>query len=454
MSLKTIAAIATPLGEGSIGTIRISGDDAIKVADCFFNAFSEQALSSLSGYSAAYGLVSEADGEAIDDAVALVFRAPHSYTGEDTVEISVHGGRVVLKAVLRRALECGAQLAEGGEFTKRAFLNGKLDLAKAESVMGLISAKNEAALKLSRGARSGKISRETEYVTEKLLETAASLAVYSDYPDEEIEGLDFDGFRSLLEHASERLSALLSTFDAGKAVLEGVEAVIVGKPNVGKSTLMNLLCGSERSIVTDIAGTTRDIIENTVNIGDITLNLSDTAGIHETEDTVERFGVDRAREKIENAHIILAVFDASSELSVEDKSLLDDIRDKKTIVILNKSDLAPKLTEKDFCDFNTIQISAKTGEGYERLSAEIARLCDAAHLTGEETVLISERQRNCASRALEGVRAALDALVSGATLDAVGVCVDDAVAALLELTGKRVTNEVADEVFRRFCVGK
>lgn len=453
MSEKTVAAVSTPIGEGGIGVIRISGEDALNVADRCFKAFSGEKLSSLSGYRAAYGELFDKDG-AFDDAVALVFRAPKSYTGEDTVEISVHGGRAMVKRALRAVLSSGACAAERGEFTKRAFLNGKLDLAKAESIMGLISAENDAALRISRAARSGRISRETEEITNRLLETAASLAAFADYPDEDIPELSTERFSLLLEDCSAKLQKLLSTYDAGRAVREGIDCVIAGKPNVGKSTLMNLLCGSDRSIVTDIAGTTRDIIENTVTLGDITLNLADTAGIHHTDDTVEKAGVEKALSRLDTAGIILAVFDTSVPLDNNDKRLLDEIKGRRAVVILNKTDLAPRLDMQNFKDFETVEISAKSGNGLEELTQKIADITAVSSLNPDDAVLISERQRNCAATAYSSVTEALEALKSGVTLDAVGVCIDDAIAALLLLTGKRVTNEVTDEVFRRFCVGK
>ncbi len=454
MSERTIAAIATPLGEGGIGVIRISGDDAILVAEKCFAAFSGEKLQDLSGYQAAYGKVVDKNGETLDDAVALVFRAPKSYTGENVVELSVHGGTVVTRQILRRVLECGAVLATGGEFTKRAFLNGKLDLTKAESVMGLISARSDAAAKISRGAREGRISRDTQNILNKLLETAASLAAFADYPDEDIPNLNQESFSRLLDECHAKCQKLISTYDTGRAIREGINCAIVGKPNVGKSTLMNLLCGSDRSIVTDIAGTTRDIVENTINVGDIILNLADTAGIHETNDTVEKFGVDRALQKIENAELLLAVFDSSVPLDDDDKQLLESIKGKKCIVLLNKTDLDAAFDKADLGEFEIIEISARKGDGYDALCSAINRVCKTEMLSPDDTVLISERQRDCVRRALDAVSAARDALICGMTLDAVSVCVDDAIAALLELTGKRVTNEVCDEIFKRFCVGK
>ena len=453
MSERTIAAIATPAGDGALGVIRISGEEAITVADRVFTAFSGKKLCELSGYSAAYGEVLE-NGKRLDDAVALVFVAPHSYTGENTVEISVHGGSLMLRSVLRLILKNGAFLAEAGEFTKRAFLNGKLDLTKAESVMGLISARSESELRLSRTAHSGSVVKKITEIEDNLVGLDASIAAFSDYPDEDIEGLDFDNFNRMLNECESALKKMLKDYDAGRVLREGIVTAIVGRPNVGKSTLMNMLSGEERSIVTDVAGTTRDIVEDTVIVGDITLRLADTAGIHDTEDTVESIGVKLAKDRIETSQMILAVFDATESLKEDDYALLEAIKGKNTIIILNKTDLADNISESDFGDLKVVKISAKEGKGYEEMSSAIAEASGTANLSPDSAVLLGERQRACAERALDGVTAAKEALVSGCTMDAVGVCVDDALAALLELTGKRVTNEVTDEIFRRFCVGK
>ena len=453
MAEKTIAAVASPIGEASIGVIRISGEKAIEVADKVFFAFSGERLADLEGYKAAYGEIK--DGEStLDDAVALVFKAPKSYTGEDVVEISVHGGRLMVRNVLRLILANGAENAAPGEFTKRAFLNGKTDLTKAESIMGLISAENDAQLRLSRAAHNGVLSEKIAKIEQSLIAAAASISAYSDYPDEDIEGLDNESFTAMLCEAEKALKQMLTSYDAGRIIREGIDTAIVGKPNVGKSTVMNMLSGWERSIVTDIAGTTRDVVEDTVTVGDIVLRLADTAGIHETADTVEQLGVQRANARINTAGLILAVFDGSLPLDSDDYALLEKIKELNTIIIINKSDLSIKADLSAFKGFITVETSAKLGDGYDRLAAAIAEICGTENLDPDSAVLLSERQRVCAAKALSGVTAAKDALISGCTIDAVGVCVDDAVAALLELTGKRVTNEVTDEIFRRFCVGK
>lgn len=453
MSERTIAAIATPAGDGALGVIRISGEEAIKVADKVFKAFSGNKLASLEGYHAAYGEIKDGD-TVLDDAVALVFRAPHSFTGENTVEFSVHGGSIMLRSVLRLILKNGAFMAEAGEFTKRAFLNGKTDLTKAESIMGLISARSEAELRLSRAAHSGRISRKIAEIEADLIAADASIAAFSDYPDEDIEGLNPESFKNMLKNAENELDKILADYDAGRVIREGIDTVIVGKPNVGKSTLMNMLSGTDRSIVTEIAGTTRDIVEETVTVGDITLRLSDTAGIHDTDDTVESIGVERAKDKIGSAQLVLAVFDSTQTLNDDDYYLLNSVSQENTIVIVNKTDLQKKIDYSKFDGFIIVETSAKNGAGYQELCTAIASITKTASLSADSTVLMNERQRACAQRAVDGVKEALTALRIGCTMDAVGVCVDDALSALLELTGKRVTNEVTDEIFRRFCVGK
>lgn len=451
--MKTIAAIATPAGEGALGVIRISGENAIEIADSVFFPFSGKKLCDLKGYTASYGEIKEGDTR-LDDAVALVFRAPLSFTGENTVELSVHGGSLMLRQILRLILSKGATLAEAGEFTKRAFLNGKTDLTKAESIMGLISASNDAQLRLSREAHNGRTSKKIAEIEKNLTALNASVSVYSDYPDEDIEDLSIENFSASLLSAKNALCEMLRDYDAGKILREGIATAIVGKPNVGKSTLMNMLSGTQRSIVTEIAGTTRDVIEENVTIGDIMLRLADTAGIHETADAVESIGVERAKEKIFASQLILAVFDCSKPLDSDDLSLLESINPQNSIIIINKTDIESGIDMSVFDGFEIVRTSAKNGDGYENLKNAISKLSGTANLKPEAAVLMNERQRDCAKRALDGVEEAIGALNMGCTVDAVGVCIDDALSALLELTGKRVTNEVTDEIFRRFCVGK
>lgn len=453
--LSAIAAISTPLGTGGVGIIRISGKNATEIADRIFVSVNGKKLSSSKGYRAYFGRIF--DGEtAVDEVVCLVFRAPHSYTGEDVVEINCHGGVVLLKKILRLVLQNGAQAAAPGEFTKRAFLNGKLDLSEAESVMTLISAQGEQGANAAFNQLEGSLSRKIEKINSSLLSLAAHIAAWVDYPDDEIEELGNNELYSTIHNAHLELCALLSNFDSGMAVTNGVEAAIVGKPNVGKSTLMNLLTGYDRSIVTEIEGTTRDVVEETVNLNGCILRISDTAGMRETGDIVEKLGVERSRKKLERAAIVFAVFDLSKPLSDEDKELIDECKDKNVIPIVNKTDLEPRL-DVDYIKNklgSPLFISAKIGDGYNELCDRVAELMGTKNFDTTSAMLVNERQRICCQKASDALKDALEALNIGLTPDAIGVCIDDAIAALLELTGQKASEAVVDEVFKQFCVGK
>lgn len=453
--LSAIAAISTPLGTGGVGIIRISGKNATEIADRIFVSVNGKKLSSSKGYRAYFGRIF--DGEtAVDEVVCLVFRAPHSYTGEDVVEINCHGGVVLLKKILRLVLQNGAQAAAPGEFTKRAFLNGKLDLSEAESVMTLISAQGEQGANAAFNQLEGSLSRKIEKINSSLLSLAAHIAAWVDYPDDEIEELGNNELYSTMHNAHLELCALLSNFDSGMAVTNGVEAAIVGKPNVGKSTLMNLLTGYDRSIVTEIEGTTRDVVEETVNLNGCILRISDTAGMRETGDIVEKLGVERSKKKLERAAIVFAVFDLSKPLSDDDKELIDECKDKNVIPIVNKTDLEPRL-DVDYIKNklgSPLFISAKSGDGYNELCDRVAELMGTKNFDTTSAMLVNERQRICCQKASDALKDALEALNIGLTPDAIGVCIDDAIAALLELTGQKASEAVVDEVFKQFCVGK
>ena len=433
-----IAAIATASGAAGIGVVRLSGDGAAAVADRVFRARGRgKTLAALPGYTALYGTVSDDDG-AVDDCVALVFRAPHSYTGEDVVELSCHGGTYLLRRVLRAVCAAGAVPAGAGEFTKRAFLLGKMDLTEADAVMDLIAAEGRLSARMALGAHEG----------------AVGLAAVVDYPYEDIPELDGEALDARLREAEERLGTLLSTFEAGRILREGVDTVIVGCPNVGKSTLMNRLAGVERSIVTDVAGTTRDIVEERVRLGEVTLRLADTAGIRETEDTVEKIGVERARQRMRSAALRLCLFDGSRPLSAEDRALAEQAG-REAVAVIGKADLPQRLDPRELQPrfAHVVRLSAATGEGLEQLEQAVAEVCGVAGLTGEEAVLSTERQRDGVVRARESVREAREALAAGLP-DAAAVSVDAAVDALAVLTGERATEAVVNEVFSRFCVGK
>lgn len=453
MFADTVVAIATPAGVGSVSMVRVSGQDAFAVADRVFRSFSGERLQEKPGYTALYGQIFDKD-RLIDEAVALVFRAPKSYTGENVVELTVHGGDFVAKEVVTALLEAGARTAGPGEFSKRAFLNGKLDLTRAESITEIIAANSRQTLALANAAHSGRTGQQINSIKELLLTAASDLAALCDYPDEDIPGLSTENVKNTLVFARDRLAAMLADFDCGQMLRRGILTAIAGSPNAGKSTLMNVLTGTERSIVTQTAGTTRDIIEETVRLGDVELRLCDTAGLREALDEAERIGVDRALDKVGEAQLVLGVFDASATLTNYDFRLIELMKNKPSVAVINKTDLNSKPDLTAFEGLCTVEISALEREGIDRLSETVLKTVGADKLNPEASALISERQRDCAFRAKEALDDALAAFNSGVTPDAAGVCADDALAALLELTGERITTAVTDEVFKRFCVGK
>ena len=453
--MSTIAAIATPNASGGIGVIRISGEEAVSVADSVFRSVSGKALSSLKGYSALFGHVYDGDS-LIDECVALVFRGPKSYTGEDVVEISCHGGLYVTQRVLRTVFNAGAVPAEAGEFTKRAFLNGKIDLAEAESVMNVISAHGQQALDAALNTLDGKLSGQIKNVAAALTNVSAGIAVWTDDPDEDVPVAHEENVREVVTEALGKLDELMSRFDSGRAVTEGVSAAICGHPNVGKSTLMNQLTGFDRSIVTPVAGTTRDVVEETVRLGDIVLRLADTAGIHESDDLVESIGIDRSMQKLRTSQIVLAVFDGSQELTDDDMNLLSECRNRRAVAIINKTDLEMKTDPEKIREYidDVVYLSAMNGEGIAQLQTALERLLGTAELDTSSGMLSSERQYSCCRSAAESLKEAVDGIDMGVTLDAVNVSIDYAIEKLLELTGEKAREAVVNEVFSKFCVGK
>lgn len=455
MKSETIAAISTAQGEGGIGVIRISGEDALGVADKIFKNVNGKHITDMKGYTAAFGKV-VCDGEDIDEAVALVFRAPHSYTGENVVELSCHGGIFITRRVLRAVLSAGASLAQAGEFTKRAFLNGKIDLTEAEAVMDIIGAKSKSAARAALCVKEGALRKKIDGVKNDLLSLAAHLSAWADYPEEDIAEVTDDMIFDVCEKAEKNLQKLLDSYDSGQAVKQGIDTVIAGRPNVGKSTLMNLLSGYEKSIVTDIPGTTRDIVEDTVLVGDVILRLSDTAGLRNTDDLVEKIGVDRAKKRLENCGLLLAVFDNSRELDDDDKELIRACVDVPSIAVINKTDLEQKLDVNYISSNinNIVYISAANGEGRDELTKAVEKIAGTENFSPNEGILSNERQRVAVENTLASVREADYSLKSGMTFDAVTVSLEDAISELLELTGEKTSDEVIDRVFHNFCVGK
>ncbi|MCH5320660.1 MAG: tRNA uridine-5-carboxymethylaminomethyl(34) synthesis GTPase MnmE [Eubacterium sp.] len=452
---KTIAAVATGNSVSGIGIIRISGDNAIEIADKVFKAVDGTPLSSLKGYTAKFGNV-YCDGESFDNAVALVFRNPKSYTGEDVVELSVHGGIFIVEKTLEAVFSAGAVPAQAGEFTKRAFLNGKMDLAQAEGVAALISAQGQEAAKASFNLLQGSLSNKISQVLDELINCSASMAAWVDYPDEEIPDLEENTLKEILENSAASLSELLKNYENGAVMTQGVDTAIVGRPNAGKSTLMNMLSGAQKSIVTHIEGTTRDIVENSVRLGNLVLHLSDTAGIRESDDIVESIGIKKAIDKMNSASLILAVFDSSDTLNDDDRMLIESCKGKPCVAVVNKTDLQRKIDLSQIKTYfdKIVYISAKNNEGTQELEQAVKELLGVENFDSSQPILANQRQKLCVSNAYNYICQAIDGVQMGITYDAINVMIDSAVDELLSLTGKKATEEVVNNIFSRFCVGK
>ncbi|MCR5708250.1 MAG: tRNA uridine-5-carboxymethylaminomethyl(34) synthesis GTPase MnmE [Ruminococcus sp.] len=453
--MSTIAAISTPNAVGGIAVIRISGENAITVAEKIFRPYGDKKVAAMQGYTCAYG-IAHGNGERIDDCVLTVFRAPNSYTGEDTCEISCHGGLYVSKRILRAVLKNGAVSAEAGEFTKRAFLNGKLDLTQAEAVMDVISARGEAELRMAEQLREGAAFKKAHACSDRLLKLLSGIAAWTDYPDEDIPEIEPTAITAELTEIRGELSSLIRSYDSGRILREGVATAIVGRPNVGKSTLFNCLSGCERSIVTDIAGTTRDVVEETVRLGDIVLRLSDTAGIHDTEDIIEGIGIDIAEKTARNAELVIVVFDGNCPMSADDFALIDKFNNKKCIAVINKTD-CEQLIETDILNekfIHIVYISAKNSEGIEQLESAVKELFEINPDSISVATAANERQKQCIERAISSIDEGIKVIETSEMYDALNVLLDEAEQSLLELTGEKITEAVVNEVFSRFCVGK
>ena len=461
MYTETISAISTPFGRGGIAVVRISGDRALEVGDKVFRPFDKKPLSAHGARLAVYGEVIH-NGEVIDDGIATIFLSPASYTGEDTVEISFHGGIKLAETVLKATFAAGAAPAEAGEYTKRAFLSGKLTLSQAESVINLIDAETEEQIKLASSHRRGALSAAADAIYNDIMGLVSSSYAYIDYPDEDLTDVEIGDYKLRLEKIHSELVRLEKSYDTGRAVSEGIKTVIVGKPNAGKSSLLNAMLGEERAIVTDIAGTTRDVIEETVRLERIVLRLSDTAGIRDTDDVIEKIGVDLAKDRISGAELVFAVFDATSPLDKEDRDLVSYIKksaeNKKVVAVINKTDsdvCTQTVTELENEFEHSVKISAKCKVGVDSLFS----LAESFYINGEidyntSAVIANARQHSAVVRAKEAVANALSALNNGFTQDIAGMDLEIALASISELDSRSVGEDVVKQIFGRFCVGK
>lgn len=450
-----IAAIATGSSLGAIGIIRISGPDCALVVDKVFSPNNGRKMSAIVPGRMTLGKLRDQDGGMIDECMCFTSKAPYSYTGEDTAELQCHGSPAVLAAALQALFGAGARQALAGEFTKRAFLNGRLDLTQAEAVIDLISAETLQAARNAAGQLTGAIGRRIDEIYDGLTNIMSHFHAVLDYPDEDIEDFQLADFESQLESAVSRLTGLLDTFDRGRVMKNGVSCAIVGRPNAGKSSLLNALLGYDRAIVTDIAGTTRDTITESVTVGGVLLKMADTAGLRATDDPIEKAGVDRAVKAAETAMLALAVFDGSQE-QADDETLQAASRAERAIAVVNKSDLPQRLDMKSLeASFDRVcVVSAAEGTGLDSLEAAVKDLFGDRGLIFDGGVLTNERHAQAVARARDSLSFALNSMRLGMTPDAVLVDVEGAMEALAEITGRSVSEDVTARIFERFCVGK
>ena len=453
----TIVAIATPPGPGAIGVLRLSGPGAVRLAERCFRPLGHKGLRDRPPRTLVYGSLLDRDGVVIDQALCTVSYGPHSYTGEDTAEFQCHGAPQVLSLGLEALCALGARLAGPGEFTRRAFLNGKLDLAQAEAVGDLLEATSREGVRQAAGQLAGARSRRIGEIYSALVDVMAHFHAVLDYPDEDLDPFTREGLSAALAEQEGALDALLSTCRRGRQLARGIPCALVGQPNVGKSSLLNALAGFERAIVTDIPGTTRDTVEANVELGGLPLRLIDTAGLRDSDDPVERMGVERSRAAMEQAELILVLWDSSARVTGEEVALLERaVELAPTILVWTKGDLptAPIPVLELPEGLQVVELSARTGEGLDRLEEAVAALFPRESGTPYGQMLTNQRQEEATGRARAAVHRAREALEAGVTPDALLTDVEEALAALGELTGQSVREDITDRIFSRFCVGK
>lgn len=458
MKSDTIAAIATAMTPSGIGIIRISGDDSFELIDKIYKSKSgKKLLSQCDSHTVHYGFIYDGD-EKIDEVMVLIMRAPNTYTREDTIEIDCHGGVFVMKRILETVIKYGARPAEPGEFTKRAFLNGRIDLSQAESVIDVINSKNEFALKNSLSQLNGAVLDSIKQIREVLLHEIAFIESALDDP----EHISLDSYPQklllIVDNQIKSIDKLLKSSDNGRILKEGINTVIVGKPNAGKSSLLNILVGADRAIVTDIAGTTRDVLEEQINLDGITLNLVDTAGIRDTDDIVEKIGVDRAKQYADSADLIIYVIDSSTELDDNDFSIIDILKDKNAIVLLNKSDLSTITTEnivKKYLDKPVINISAKDRMGIDELESKISEMFLHGQVSFNDEVYITNiRHKNSLTEALNSLKLVVESINNDMPEDFYSIDLMNAYEELGLIIGEAVEDDLMQEIFSKFCMGK
>ncbi|MGN9163582.1 tRNA uridine-5-carboxymethylaminomethyl(34) synthesis GTPase MnmE [Clostridium sulfidigenes] len=453
----TIGAISTSIGEGGIAIVRISGDKAKDVVEKIFQAKNGQSIKDMKSYTMKYGYIIDENNNHIDEVIVSFMKGPRSFTAEDTIEINCHGGVVATNKVLEQIIKQGVRLAEPGEFTKRAFLNGRIDLSQAEAVIDIINAKTDLSMKSALMQSEGLISKEIRGLREKLLSTIAHIEATVDYPEDDLEEVTSEMAIRDLDIIKKEIKGFIETAEEGKILREGLSTVIVGKPNVGKSSLLNALTKENRAIVTDIPGTTRDVIEEYINISGIPIKIIDTAGIRETDDVVEKIGVERSRAKINDADLIILILDSSNELTEEDKEIINHISNKKYMILLNKSDLNSKITQKDLENINCTNIyniSAKTGEGIDEVRAAIKDMFFKGEISTNNVIITNTRHKEALLRAYECIESAINTLNYTFAIDLASIDIRNAWTFLGEITGDSLEENIIDKIFKDFCLGK
>lgn len=459
----TIAAVATPLGEGGIGIVRLSGPDSIAIADTIFRPKQGKGLKDQESYKLRYGkVVDPATGRTVDEALAVAMRGPHSYTAEDVVELQCHGGVVVVQEVLELCLKQGATLAEPGEFTKRAFLNGRLDLSQAEAVIDIVRSPTRLGLEVAIDQLEGSLSQKVKDLQEKLYQITVRVEASIDFPEDDLPDVEVQSMEETMVETIQEMEELLSTADEGKILREGLMTVITGKPNVGKSSLLNTLLNENRALVTDIPGTTRDSIEEVVNLRGVPLRLIDTAGIRESSDMVESLGVARSLDLLEDADLVLHVFDRSEPLTKDDFAVLERTENSKRIVLINKVDLPPLWDVDDLGDLHgapclEMSLLQEGSEVVQRLADRIVEFVGRSQITssaGSRALLTRTRHKQALQAAKGALEESLRTLKQGLPLDLIAVDLYNALEHLGEITGETVRENVLDRIFSQFCIGK
>ncbi len=454
----TICGIATPLGEGGISIIRVSGSDSLKVINKIFKGKNSSNILDMKSYTMRYGYICDIDSKVeIDEVIISYMKGPRSFTAEDVVEVNCHGGVVSTGRVLEEIIKAGARIAEPGEFTKRAFLNGRIDLSQAEAVMDIIRAKTDLSMKSAVMQSNGALSKEIGKLREYMLNTLALIEYSVDFTEDDEEPDETIPIRvqEQLTVAIEDMKKLLEGANEGRIIRDGLKLAIIGKPNVGKSSLLNCLLKEKRAIVTDIPGTTRDIIEEFISLDGIPVKITDTAGIRETEDEVEKIGVEKSREKIDEADLVVLMLDSSRPLEDEDREIIKKVKDKKYVVLMNKNDLEKKISDDDIKELkNIIYISAKTGFGIDELKKKVKDLFFNGEVDSESMIISNNRHKQALYRALENCEEALDRVKSNEYLDLISIYVTSALKALGEITGSELEEDLINKIFSEFCVGK